>query len=88
MVKTGISSSKTLETIQVEAESKRSQSAVRKVEVMLDRRRIVFHINDGDVVAYGQTAGGWGRVAEPKKLAQRLLKRGDLRFDRSLGYGD
>ena len=72
----------------MDAESKRSQSAVRKIEVMLDRRRIVFHINDGDLMAYGQTAGGWGRVAEPKKLAQRLLERGDLSFDRSLAHDD
>ena len=58
-----------------------TQSHIKKVEVMRERRRIVFHISEDKIVAYGQTAGGWARVEEPEKLALRLLKPGDLRFD-------
>ena len=44
------------------------QSPVKKVEKMLDRRRIVFHIFEDSVEAYGQTAGGWGESKSRKNL--------------------
>ena len=62
------------------------QSPVKKVEKMLDRRRIVFHIFEDSVEAYGQTAGGWGRVEEPEKLAQRLLSLDEMGLDRKLSH--
>lgn len=66
-----------------------SRKKLRTVEKIFERRRLIFHVRDGKVfAAFGQTAGGWGRVEEPEKLAQRLLNRGDLRFDRHLGHGD
>lgn len=64
------------------------QSPTKKVEKMLDRRRIVFHIFEDSVEAYGQTAGGWGRVEEPEKLAQRLLAPVDLRFDHKVDFNE
>ena len=62
------------------------QSTIKKVEVIRERRRIVFHISEDKIAAYGQTAGGWGRVEEPEKLALRLLAPVDLRFDHKLDF--
>ena len=62
------------------------QSPIKKVEKMLDRRRIVFHIFEDSVEAYGQTAGGWGRVEEPEKLAQRLLSLEEMGRDCTLSH--
>ena len=60
---------------------------IKKVEKMLDRRRIVFHIFEDTVEAYGQTAGGGGRVGEPEKLGQRLLSIEEMGLDRKLSHG-
>lgn len=76
------------ETSQMNIDRAPTQSPIERVEVMRERRRIVFYISEDKIVAYGQTAGGWGSVEEPEKLALRLLKPGDLRFDHKVVFGD
>lgn len=47
---------------------------VEKIEKSFERRKLVFHLLDGEVLeAYGQTAGGWGRVKDPLALALKYF---------------
>ena len=53
---------------------------VEKIEKTLERRRLVFHLRDQEfLVAYGQTAGGWGRVKDPLALAVKCFSEDELR---------
>lgn len=52
---------------------------VEKIEKIFERRRLVFQLLDGKVLAaYGQTAGGWGRVEDPLKLALEYFSEDEL----------
>ena len=49
------------------------------VEKIFEQRRLVFHLLDGEVlVAFGQTAGGWGRVEDPLALALKCFSEDEL----------
>ena len=52
---------------------------VEKIEKTFERRRLVFHLRDREVlVAYGQTAGGWGIVESPLALALKCFSEDEL----------
>lgn len=49
-----------------------------KIEKIYERRKLVFHLEDGTpVAAYGQTSGGWGRVQNPISLAANVFSQGE-----------
>lgn len=49
-------------------------STIERIEKTFDRRRLVFHLRERDVVmAYGQTAVGWGIVKNPLALALKYF---------------
>ena len=53
---------------------------LEKIEKSFERRKLVFHLLDGEVLeAYGQTAGGWGRVEDPLALALKCFSEDELR---------
>ena len=55
-------------------------STIERIEKTFDRRRLVFHLRERDVVmAYGQTAGGWGKVEDPLPLAMKYFSSEELR---------
>lgn len=52
---------------------------VERIEKIFERRRLVFHLRNREVrVAYGQTAGGWGRVEDPLALALKCFSEDEL----------
>lgn len=52
---------------------------IEKIEKIFGRRKVVFYVRDGVLIkAYGQTAGGWGRVDQPLKLASKYLSNDEL----------
>ena len=54
-------------------------STVERIEKTFERRRLVFHLRDRDVLAaYGQTAGGWGIVENPLALALKCFSDDEL----------
>lgn len=55
-------------------------STIERIEKTFDRRRLVFHLRERDVLmAYGQTAGGWGIVKNPLALALKCFSEDELR---------
>ena len=48
---------------------------VEKIEKSFERRKLVFHLLDGEVLeAYGQTAGGWGSGRSVSPRIEVLLR--------------
>ena len=52
---------------------------MKKVEKTFERRKLIFHIEDRQIIAaYGQTSGGWGRIENPFAIAQTLFSAEEL----------
>ena len=51
-----------------------------QIEKVLERSRVIFHLKEGKPsVAFGQTAGGWGRVDRSMDLALRHFNEDEMR---------
>ena len=60
-----------------------------EIEKILERRRLVFHLRDGKVLAaFGQTAGGWGKVEDPVALALDCFSEDELQKLKQEGEGN
>ena len=56
-----------------------------RINKVLDRSRVVFHLREGTpLVAFGQTAGGWGRVNNPLSLAKKLFSEDEMQTLREM----
>ena len=56
-----------------------------QISKVFDRSRVVFHLREGTpLVAFGQTAGGWGRVNNPLSLAKKLFSEDEMQTLREM----
>ena len=56
-----------------------------RINKVFDRSRVVFHLREGTpLVAFGQTAGGWGRVNNPLSLAKKLFSEDEMQTLREM----